>query len=150
MTDPNEGPDPVEDELHPIAEKAATFFERAGGKLTGEHVKELAADLDALAEDPMLGPAVTSLVKIAAYLEHERNARKEADKLLKIAVGATAALELQNKKAKDAKQDEAQRKRKQFAGFTGDQAKTVAPTFGAKVSGKAKPAHAMQIPTKFK
>lgn len=137
------------DELHPIAEQAATLFEKGGGALSKDAVETLRAEVDGLADAPQLGPALASLIKVAAFLEQDRKAKKAADALLRIAVSAADALEAQNKAAKVKSEEGARKRRKQFAGFTGRQDKSVAPVFGTPGTKNAKPLHAINTPSRF-
>lgn len=135
-------------ELHPIATEAATWFERGQGKLTKDALEALQKQLDALATDPQLGPAVASLVQVAAHLDKVLGAKAAADALLKVAMSATKALEAQNAKLEAGVQDKARQKKAAFAGFTGKQVKEQAPVFGAAAPKGAAPARSFVPPPK--
>jgi hypothetical protein len=110
----------MELELHPIAVDAATYFVKDKRSFSDDSLAKLIERLETLHGKPELGPALASLVQVAQHLDLVEKAKPAAMALMNIAVSQTAALEELNKLAKHAHEDEARKKRKAFAKFSGN------------------------------
>jgi hypothetical protein len=105
--------------LHPIALDASTYFLKDARSFSEASLAKLVEKLESLHGQPELGPALASLVQVAQHLELVEKAKPAAMALLRVAMSQTAALEELNKRAKHAQEDEARKKRKAFAKFSG-------------------------------
>jgi hypothetical protein len=106
-------------QLHPIATEASALFLQGKRTFTAEAIAKLESELDKIRERPELGPAIASLVQVAQHLDKNEGAQAASLALLRVAMTQTSSLEALNKKAKLVQEDEARRKQKAFAKFSG-------------------------------
>jgi hypothetical protein len=110
----------MENQLHPIALDASTYFLKDARSFSEESLEKLTATLEGLHGKPELGPALASLVQVAQHLDLVEKAKAAAMALLRVAMTQTQALEEMNQKARLGQEDVARQKRKAFSKFSGN------------------------------